>query len=153
MIGIFCIIITGECLYIYIQTDIRKGLQQSSDIEFRTSKWLGSEGGGGTNYSDCSISCSINASRYQTQCMLMDDNMDVFGLEYRRGERLSKNDLCHPGSSPLLLVLLLSFHSLHFFLNNEICSLQMTGFAYRIHFNSSVQHFHNSLFFDSLLLL
>ena len=129
---------------------------QTSDIEFRTSKWLGregeggregGEGGGGTNYSDCSISCSINASRCQTQCMLMDDNMDVFGLEYRRGERLSKNDLCYPGSSPLLLVLLLSFHSLHFFLYNEICSLQMTGFAYRLHFNSSFQHFHNYIFF------
>lgn len=125
---------------------------QSSDIEFRTSKWLGREKGG-SNYSDCCISCSISASRCQTQCMLMDDNMDVFGLEYRRGERLSKNDLCHPGSSPLLLVLLLSFHSLHFFSNNEICSLQMTGFAYRIHFNSSVQYSHNSFFFQVIASL
>jgi hypothetical protein len=84
--------------------------------------------------------------------MLMDDNMDVFELEYRRGESLSKNDLCHPGSSPLLLVLL-SFHSLHFFLNNEICSIQMTDFAYRVYFNSSIQHFHNSFFYKSLPLL
>jgi hypothetical protein len=64
----------------------------------------------------------------------MDDNTDGFESECRRGERLSKNDLCSPGSFPLLL----SLHSLHFFSNNKICSLQMTGFAYDIHFNSLI---------------
>lgn len=117
-------------------------------MEFRTSKWVGGEEE--SNYADCNISCYINASRYQAQSMLMDDNIDLFESEYIRGERLSKNDLCHPASFPLLL--LLSFHSLHFFSNNKICSLQMTGFAYHINFNSSVQRFHYSVFFKSLLL-
>lgn len=92
-------------------------------------------GEGESNYSDYSISCYINASCYQAQSMLMDDNMDGFESEYKRGERLSKNDLCRPGSFPLLLVLLL--HSLHFS-NNKICSLQMPSFAYDIHFNSLI---------------
>jgi hypothetical protein len=115
-----------------------KGLGQSFDMEFRTSK-----GEGDSNYSDYSISCCINAPRSQAQSMLMDDNMGVLESEGRRGDKLSKNDLCRPASSPLLL-LLLSFHSLHFSSNNKICSLQLTGFAYHIHFNSLLHHFHNS---------
>jgi len=61
---------------------------------------------GGSNYSGYSISCYINASRCHAQSTLMDDNMDVFQSEYKRGEKLSKNDLCRPGLSPLLLLLL-----------------------------------------------